>query len=97
MDRKEIIKIAKDYLELATQRGLVTNTASKEVVQAIEKYRRENNYPETMIFALDNRGILSVNNTDLMALCRVWQPYYYNAKFCKEGAILARNETELDF
>ena len=91
MNRKELIKIAKDYLELATHRGFVTNVTSKDVVIAIEKYRKENNYPN-MIFSLDDKGILSVNDKKLIALCRVWQPYYYNAKPCKEGAILERQE-----
>lgn len=97
MNRKEIIKIAKDYMEIAWGRGLKTTVNTRDVVFAIEKYRRENNYPSSMIFALDNKGILSVNDTDLIALCRVWQPYYYIAKPCKEGVILSRNESEYDF
>lgn len=94
MNRKEIIKIAKDYLELATHRGFVPNITSKDIVIAIEKYRRENNYPN-MIFSLDNKCVLSVNNKKLIALTRVYQPYYYNfsnsANFY-ENKILAKNE-----
>ena len=96
MNRKEIVKIAKDYLSLACSRGFITNVTSKDVVIAIEKYRRENNYPN-MIFSLDDKGILSVNGKSIIALTRVWQPYYYN--FSKSGnfyedKILARNEME---